>query len=58
MCGIVGANPDMAGKFAEYGFSWIAVGSDLAYVVTRGTEYLAKMRGIAPVAAAKTQSAY
>jgi 2-keto-3-deoxy-L-rhamnonate aldolase RhmA len=57
-CGIVGANPDIAGKFAEYGFSWIAVGSDLAYVVTRGTEYLAKMRGVATVAPAKTQSAY
>ena len=48
----------MAGKFAEYGFSWIAVGSDLAYVVTRGTEYLAKMRGVVSVAPAKVQSAY
>ena len=57
-CGIVGANPDMAGKFAEYGFSWIAVGSDLAYVVTRGTEYLAKMRGVVSVAPAKVQSAH
>ena len=46
------------GKFVEYGFSWVAVGSDLAYVVTRGTEYLAKMRGVAPAAPAKTQSAY
>ena len=57
-CGIVGANPDMCGKFLEYGFSWVAVGSDLAYVVTRGTEYLAKMRGVTPVAPAKAQSAY
>lgn len=57
-CGIVGANPDMCGKFVEYGFSWIAVGSDLAYVVTRGTEYLAKMRGVAPSVSAKVQSGY
>ncbi|MEP6943550.1 MAG: HpcH/HpaI aldolase/citrate lyase family protein [Betaproteobacteria bacterium] len=57
-CGIVGANPDMAGKFVEYGFSWVAVGSDLAYVVTRGTEYLAKMRGAVPAAATKSQSGY
>jgi 2-dehydro-3-deoxyglucarate aldolase/4-hydroxy-2-oxoheptanedioate aldolase len=57
-CGIVGANPDMAGKFVDDGFSWVAVGSDLAYVVTRGTEYLAEMRGGAPAAPTKTQSAY
>jgi 4-hydroxy-2-oxoheptanedioate aldolase len=57
-CGIVGANPDMAGRFVEYGYSWVAVGSDLAYVVTRGTEYLAKMRGTTPTAPAKTQSPY
>ncbi len=57
-CGIVGANPDMAGRFVEYGYSWVAVGSDLAYVVTRGTEYLAKMRGTTPAVPAKAQSAY
>jgi len=57
-CGIVGGNPEMAGRFVEYGFSWVAVGSDLAYVVTGGTEYLAKMRGAVPAAASKSQSAY
>jgi 2-dehydro-3-deoxyglucarate aldolase/4-hydroxy-2-oxoheptanedioate aldolase len=56
--GIIGMNPDMAGKFVEYGFSWVAVGSDMGYVVSRGQEYLAKMRGSAPSAAAKPQSAY
>src|SRR5258707_8240087 len=34
-CGIVGANPEIAGKFVEYGFSWVAVGSDMGYVVSR-----------------------
>jgi len=56
--GIIGMNPDMAGRFVEYGFSWVAVGSDLGYVVSRGQEYLAKMRDAAAGAPAKTQSAY
>jgi 2-keto-3-deoxy-L-rhamnonate aldolase RhmA len=51
-------SPDMAGKFIEYGFSWVAVGSDMGYVVSRGQEYLAKMRGSASAAPAKSQSAY
>jgi 4-hydroxy-2-oxoheptanedioate aldolase len=55
--GIIGMNPDMAGKFVEYGFSWVAVGSDLGYVVSRGQEYLARMRGSA-TPAAKPQGAY
>jgi len=48
---------DMAGKFVEYGFSWVAVGSDMGYVVSRGQEYLAKMREYAS-AAPKSQSAH
>jgi len=57
-CGIVGGTPEIAGKFVEYGFSWVAVGSDMGYVVSRGQEYLAKMRGTTVAAPAKTQSAY
>jgi 2-dehydro-3-deoxyglucarate aldolase/4-hydroxy-2-oxoheptanedioate aldolase len=49
--GIIGMTPDMAGRFVEYGFSWVAVGSDIGYVVSRGQEYLAKMRGLAPAPA-------
>jgi len=56
--GIIGMNADIAGKFVEYGFSWVAVGSDIAYVVSRGQEYLAKVRGVASAASASTQSAY
>ena len=55
--GIIGMNPDMAGRFVEYGFTWVAVGSDLGYVVSRGQEYLARMRGLVP-ASTKTPSAY
>jgi 2-keto-3-deoxy-L-rhamnonate aldolase RhmA len=56
--GIIGMSPDMAGKFVEYGFSWVAVGSDMGYIVSRGQEYLAKMRGGTLVAQSKAQSAY
>jgi 2-dehydro-3-deoxyglucarate aldolase/4-hydroxy-2-oxoheptanedioate aldolase len=56
--GIIGMNPDMAGKFIDYGFSWVAVGSDMCYMVSRGQEYLAKMRGGAPAAPVKPQSVY
>jgi 2-dehydro-3-deoxyglucarate aldolase/4-hydroxy-2-oxoheptanedioate aldolase len=43
-CGIIGFNPEMAKKFLGYGYSWIAVGSDLALMVSRAQEYLAAMR--------------
>ena len=56
-CGIIGMNPEVAGTFVEYGFSWVAVGSDLGFMVSRGQEYLAKMRGSA-APAATPQSAY
>jgi 4-hydroxy-2-oxoheptanedioate aldolase len=44
-CGIVGANPDIVGKFLDYGFSWVAVGSDLAMLVSRAQEFLGAVRG-------------
>jgi 4-hydroxy-2-oxoheptanedioate aldolase len=43
-CGIVGANPDTVGKFLEYGFSWVAVGSDLAMMTSRAQEFLGAVR--------------
>ena len=39
-CGIVGASPEIVARFLDYGFSWVAVGSDLAMLATRATEYL------------------
>ena len=44
-CGIIGFNPEAAKKFLGYGFSWVAVGSDMALMVGRAQEYLAAMRG-------------
>ena len=43
-CGIVGANPEAVGKFLDYGFSWVAVGSDLAMMASRAQEFLSTVR--------------
>jgi len=43
-CGIVGANPQIVERFVDYGFSWVAVGSDLAMMVGRAQEFLAAVR--------------
>jgi 4-hydroxy-2-oxoheptanedioate aldolase len=57
-CGIVGPNPDMVGKFIEYGYSWVAIGSDLSLMIGRAQEWLGKLKGAAPAAAPKAQGAY
>jgi 2-dehydro-3-deoxyglucarate aldolase/4-hydroxy-2-oxoheptanedioate aldolase len=52
-CGIVGGNPEIVANFLDYGFSWVAVGSDLAMLASRATEYLGAVRtriGAAPKA--------
>jgi 4-hydroxy-2-oxoheptanedioate aldolase len=43
-CGIVGANPQIVERFLEYGFSWVAVGSDVAMMVGRAQEFLGAVR--------------
>ncbi|HZI82693.1 MAG TPA: HpcH/HpaI aldolase/citrate lyase family protein [Casimicrobiaceae bacterium] len=43
-CGIVGANPQIVDRFLDYGFSWVAVGSDLAMLVGRAQEFLGAVR--------------
>ena len=52
-CGIVGANPEMVGKFLQYGFSWVAVGSDLAMLTSRAQEFLSAVRNTVAAAAPK-----
>jgi 2-dehydro-3-deoxyglucarate aldolase/4-hydroxy-2-oxoheptanedioate aldolase len=44
-CGTLGATPEIARRYVEYGYSWIAVGSDIGFMVGRGSEVLAQMRG-------------
>ena len=56
-CGIVGASPEMVAKFLEYGYSWVAIGSDMSLMVGRAQEYLGKVRGVAATPPA-SQSSY
>jgi len=60
-CGIVGSNPDMVERFLDYGYSWVALGSDLSLMTGRAREWLGRLRGDAPAATAaatKSQGAY
>jgi 2-keto-3-deoxy-L-rhamnonate aldolase RhmA len=56
-CGIIGPNPESVATFVDYGYSWIAIGSDMSFMVGRGQEWLARARGHAPVPA-KAQAGY
>ncbi len=47
-CGIIGGTPDLVARFLEYGYSWVAVASDMAMMVSRAQEYLAKVRANVP----------
>jgi 2-dehydro-3-deoxyglucarate aldolase/4-hydroxy-2-oxoheptanedioate aldolase len=42
--GIVAGTPEMAKRYADYGFDYVAVGVDVAMLISRATEYLAVMR--------------
>jgi len=45
-CGIIGANPDLVAKYVDYGYNWIAIGSDMGFMMSRGQEWLAKARAL------------
>jgi 2-dehydro-3-deoxyglucarate aldolase/4-hydroxy-2-oxoheptanedioate aldolase len=55
--GIVGPNPDMVARFQGYGYTWVAVASDMGMMVGRAQEWLGKLRGAAPPAP-KAQGPY
>lgn len=44
-CGIVGGNPELVNKYQEMGFSFVALGSDMSYLLARAREQLAAIRG-------------
>jgi 4-hydroxy-2-oxoheptanedioate aldolase len=49
--GIVGPNPDMVARYLEYGFTWVAINSDIGMMVNRAQEWLGKVKqpaGVAP----------
>jgi 2-dehydro-3-deoxyglucarate aldolase/4-hydroxy-2-oxoheptanedioate aldolase len=54
-CGIIGVTPELVAKFADYGYTWIAVGSDMGFMVSRAQEWLAKARALPVAAASKAQ---
>ncbi len=43
-CGIVGGNPEIVAQFLDYGYSWVAVSSDMGMMVSRAQEFLIKVR--------------
>ena len=42
--GILAPNPEMARRFLDYGYSWVAVASDLAMMMSRAREFIAETR--------------
>ena len=39
-----GPNPDMVRRFIDYGYDYVAIGSDLAMMTSRASEWLAALR--------------
>ena len=47
-CGIIAGSPEVAARYADYGYTWIALGSDMSLMVGRAQEWLGQVRGHAP----------
>jgi 2-keto-3-deoxy-L-rhamnonate aldolase RhmA len=43
-CGTVGSTPDMVKRFVDYGYSFVAVASDMGMMMRQAREYLADMQ--------------
>lgn len=56
--GIVGPNPDVVAKYLDFGYTWVAVASDIGMMVGRAQEWLGKVRGNPKAAEAKPTAAY
>lgn len=46
--GIVGPTPEMVGRFLDYGYSWVAVGSDMSMMLAQARDFLGRLRKGAP----------
>ena len=44
-CGIVGGNPELANKYQQMGFTFVALASDMSFMLARAKEQLAAIRG-------------
>jgi len=56
--GIVGPNPDMVARYLDFGFTWVAINSDIGMMVNRAQEWLGKVRETVPTPDAKPAAAY
>lgn len=43
-CGTLGMSPEIALRYLDYGYSWVAVGADIGFMVSRATDVLRTMR--------------
>src|SRR5271170_685707 len=43
--GIVGPNPEMVARFLDYGYTWVAVSSDLGMITGRAVDWIGAIRG-------------
>jgi 4-hydroxy-2-oxoheptanedioate aldolase len=43
-CGIIGGSPEVVATYLDYGYSWVAVNSDMGMMVGRAQDFLAKVR--------------
>jgi len=50
--GIVGPNPEIVATYVEYGFTWVAMSSDIGMMVGRAQEWIGKVRASVPGMAA------
>ena len=55
--GIVGPTPEVVARYVEFGFTWVAIASDVGMMVGRAQEWLGNLRA-APTVAAKPTGAY
>lgn len=56
--GIVGPNPDVVAQFLAFGFTWVAMASDVGLMVGRAQEWLGKLRGEGASAQSGPPAAY
>jgi 2-keto-3-deoxy-L-rhamnonate aldolase RhmA len=58
-CGILSFDPDTVVQYLDYGYTWVAVGSDLSLMMGRAQEHLARVRAAgASKTPAKPQGAH
>lgn len=44
-CGIVGGNPELVGNYISWGYSFVAIASDMSMMLARAKEQIAAVRG-------------